>query len=201
MPRKDPGRKAALKSNKRTVDDDLIELASVIAEYQLDNNAYGWFRPSWRDGDNAAKLAMEVGLAVCNIDVMKVYLVEVPHLVNQAARDNVTYERAGQLYNELIQPKINTISAGLFAAALRCLQLKISSSHGGGNVYNELLIQAFLPLDPSPVFDYVLEARCKDAIGTTHHLQGDRNDRQRAAFTIAWKRGLYLAAYSLPPAF
>lgn len=110
------------------------------------------------------------------------------------------YERAGLLYQEFTYPKMNTDAARLLAAGLRCVQLKLANSHGGGAVYNEILIPTFLSLEPGKVEDLVLEARCRDAIGTTHQLQGDKDDRKRQAFTTAWKRGLYLAAYSIRPA-
>src|SRR5215813_6878381 len=53
-------------------DGELAELASVIAEYSLDNNAEGWFKPAWRDGWNAVELAVraaaDYGLPVCSVD-------------------------------------------------------------------------------------------------------------------------------------
>ena len=199
---KDPRRKGKLRSRKPVIDDDLIELASVLAEYQLDNNAYGWFRPLWRNGEWAVALAKHVALDPAVRDGTGLGLEQqAVALIDGAQRNAETYEIAGKLHNEIVQPKINTNTARLLAASLRCLQLKIANSHGGGLVYNEVLIPAFLPIEPSLVEHLVLEFRCNDAIGTTHQLRGDRNDRQRHAFTVAWKRGLYLAAYSLPPAF
>ena len=199
---KDPNRKGKLRPQPRILDDpDLIQLASVLAEYQLDNNAYGWFRPPWRDGEWA------IGLAKAAATVRGVFdgfgsgtEHDVEELIDSAPRDALTYERAGELYRDLVQPKINTDTARLFAAALRCLQLKIANSHGGGAVYNEVLIPAFLPIKASLVEGLVLDFRCNDAIGTSRQLRNDRNDRQRSAFTTAWKRGLYLAAYSIQPA-
>lgn len=85
-------------------------------------------------------------------------------------------------------------------AALRCLQALVAKSDGGGEVYNAILIGPFSTVLPEDVHNLVLEYRCRDSIGTTAELQNDANDRQRRAFSIAWKRGLYHAAYSLPPA-
>ena len=180
-----------------------MELASVIAEYQLDNNAYGWFRPPWRDGRNAIDLARA---AVALFTYLPPNLSEILAILDDAKHDAspsrvATYELAGEMYRQLVQPKIDTHANRLLAAALRCAQIKLANSDGGGHVYNEILIPAFLSIEPALVEDVVLEARCLDSIGTTHHLRGDRNDRQRSAFTTAWKRGLYLAAYAIPRAF
>ena len=192
---------------KPEIDEDLSMLASVIGEFQLDNTAYGWFRPPWRDGLWAVALALGaarapgvadgIGLAA-EQDAAKLldWFIDKSH----KAPDDL-YEQAGSIYSALVQPKINTNTARLLAAALRCLQLKLARSDGGGAVYNEVLIPAFLPLEPKHVASLVLLYRCNDAIGTSHHLKGDHNDRQRQAFRIAWERGLYLAAYSLPPAY
>jgi hypothetical protein len=203
---KDPNRRAKRKAAAKPLDDELIELASVLAEYQLDNNAYGWFRPLWRGGEWATKLPLHVA---CMSEIFdrdtKEELVKATALINGWDRTGLTptlvYETAGKLYQQMVQPKLNTPSAGFIAASMRCLQLLVSNSHGGGAVYNEILIPAFLGIEPDLVENAVLEYRCLDSIGTTHILKGDRNDRQRAAFTTAWRRGLYLAAYSLPPAF
>lgn len=177
-------------------------LASVIGEFQLDNNAYGWFRPPWRDGANAVKLTHAVAQAPGIADGIGLAAErDAAKLLSEPWIDPNLYERAGSIYNALVQPKINTNTARLLAAGLRCMQLKLARSDGGGAVYNEVLIPVFLPLEPKHTASLVLQHRCLDAIGTSHHLKGDRNDRQRQAFRIAWERGLYLAAYSLPPAY
>ena len=205
---KDPKRKAKLRAPRRVKpDEDLMELASVLAEHQLDANAYGWFRPPWRNGEWAIALAKHVAFIIepeeellASIDEM-LLIRSARELLGDAHRNAGTYEAAGRIHSALVQPKINTNTTRLLAAALRCLQLKIANSHGGGHTYNEVLIPAFLPLDTKLVADAVLDFRCNDAIGTSRQLRGDRNDRQRHAFTIAWRRGLFLAAYALPQAF
>jgi hypothetical protein len=116
-------------------------------------------------------------------------------------RTQEAYACLGDVYQTLIQSRVNIPAVRLLAASARCAMLHIANSHGGGIAYNELLIPLFLEIEPALVADLVLEHRCNDSIGTTHHLNRDRNDRQRAAFTIAWRRGLYLAAYSITPAF
>ena len=176
-------------------------LASVLAEYKLDNNAYGWFRAPWRDGINAANLARTAALRLKLID----HANTVTHQCNSLGAMTVhwrlseTYAKLGEWYQRLIADRENTDSARLLAAGARCVQLHIANSHGGGIAYNELLMPVFLGIEPLAVDDLVLEFRCVDAIGVSPRLRGDSFDRQRAAFSIAWKRGLYLAAYSIPP--
>ena len=83
----------------------------------------------------------------------------------------------------------------VFSSHFAVLQAGASS-----NFYNAILIPAFVDADPEQVADDIMEHRCRDSIGTTAVFQGDSNDRQRGAFRTAWLRGLYIAAYSLPPA-
>lgn len=198
----DAARKRQRRAPRRPhVDDELLELARSIAEYQLDNNAYGWFRPAWKNGEWAIALAKAVALGpLCVPEDWHPSYDEIL-LVLDDQRTPQAYERAGQLHSALIQPKVNTNTARLLAASLRCLQALIANSHGGGTVYNEILIPAFLPLDVIAVADSVLYWRCCDALGTPPTLHGDRNDSARAAFSTAWRRGLYLAAYAIRPAF
>jgi hypothetical protein len=201
---KDLSRKAPRRARRPTpIDDDLAELAGVLSEYALDNTAYGWFRPPWRDGAHAVDLACSAAMTLSSASAYPdmANAREVLSLTSSTTHMNssLAYEQAGRLYNGLIQPKINTDPIRFLATALRCFQLKIANSHGGGIAYNEILIAAFLPIEPALVERLVLEYRCRDAIGTTSHLQGDKHDRERSAFSIAWKRGLYFAAYSIRP--
>jgi hypothetical protein len=202
MGAKDPARRSKKKhrSARFTIDNELAQLAEVLAEMQLDNTAYGWFRPPWRNGHNAARLCSIAAFLAWDHHEPESTLVHNARRLIDSPTTADTYEQAGDQYRQLAFPKTgNTFR--LLATGLRCLQIHLANSHGGGVVYNELLIPAFLPIEPSVVDHVVLEWRCVDSIGTTHMLQGDRNDRQRAAFTTAWRRGLYLTAYALPPAF
>jgi hypothetical protein len=184
------GKKGAKRAPRRPKasdeDNELAELASVLAEYSLDNNAGGWFRPAWRNGWNAVELAAKA-IDPCAERAWLEAVCAQPHTSAEA------YWRASEL---LYGGGIGRMTG----AALRCLQVLIANSDGGGEVYNSILVGPFSEELPEDVFDLVLEYRCRDSIGTTAVLQGDNNDRQRRAFSIAWNRGLYLAAYSLPPA-
>ena len=165
----------------------MVELAEVIAEYTLDSNAMNWFRSPWRNGWNAVELAYR---AVVDHDDHN-WLGEVCRL--HAIGDDVYWDAQDRLSSTVTPSK-------MMRAALRCLQILIAKSDGGGEIYNAILLGPFSMVYPESVAHLVLEYRCHDATGVWPALIGDDNDRLRRAFTTAWKRGLYLAAYSLPPA-
>jgi hypothetical protein len=181
-PRKGPRRRP----QKAAVDDELSELAAVIAEYTLDNNAENWFKLPWRNGWNAVELAAR---SAGDDEDPWLLLVCAKRIADQ-----------GAYWNAQDQLSTTVTPSRMLRAALRCLQVLIANSSGGGAVYNAILRGPFEAQDPERVSDLVLEYRCRDSIGTTAVMQGDTNDRLRKAFSIAWGRGLYMAAYSLPPA-
>lgn len=205
---KSPGRKAAKKPAPKLpygIDDDLAKLASVIAEYQLDNNAAGWFRLPWRNGWNAAHLAYALWEQGCpkshdyhvanNADI---------RLAAEAAKRLLATRVAETFEYVLLEDLIEALGPGECAqalrAVLRCIQITIANSSGGGHAFNDVLRSVVEGLPEEDVVDFITEWRCHDAIGTGPQLTGDANDRQRHAFVIAWRKGLYFAAYSLPPA-
>lgn len=172
------------------IDDELHELAAVIAEHQLDNNANGWFLIPWRSGWNAVELANR---AACH-DRGDCELLWLDDVCRNRTTSEDTYWTAQDLLATTTTPNRT------LRAALRCLQVMLAKSDGGGEVYNAILLGVFSAFDPVNVEDLVLEYRCRDSIGVSSRLAGDANDRLRRAFSIAWKRGLYAAAYSLPQA-
>lgn len=187
-PRKGPRRRAAKPTQE---DNELSELTAVLAEYSLDNNAHGWFRMPWRDGWNAVMLAYNAP------SVAKPSAEIADFVVNAYLRR----ETSSWLYHEADTYLHTSTEANRHQrAALRCLQVLIAKSDGGGHVYNDILIPAFLNCEPSWVSEAILNWRCQDSIGVSPMMTGDSNDRLRRAFKIAWDRGLYAAAYSLPPA-
>lgn len=183
-------------------DNELSLLASVLAEHTLDTNAQGWFVLPWRSGRNAIRLAR---MAATHQDVVDwtgldhATSVKILSVIDIEPETIETYERAAILHNALTYPKIDTKTARLLAVALRSLMILIAKSDGGGPVYNELLAPIFYEIPSNIVEDLVMGHRCLDAIGTTHTLRGDAFDKQRGAFRIAWRRGLYHAAYSIKP--
>lgn len=207
---KSPGRKTAKKPPPKAklpygIDDDLAKLASVIAEYQLDNNAHGWFVLPWRNGWNAARLAYEIWEWNCpkaggpgveaNGDTRFAYEFAIKLLETRTA-ETFAYVHLEDLIANLKDSECDR----RLRACLRCIQITIANSSGGGNAYNDVLRPVVEGLSEEDVVDFITEWRCHDAIGTGPQLTGDANDRQRHAFVIAWRKGLYHAAYSLPPA-
>ena len=175
-------------------DHELAELASVLSEYTLDQNAEGWFKQPWNDGWNAVDLIVAVD------DRGDGY----PSATGNWLRGVCDKREMLPRYYEEASDLLITLSGlgrgRILRAGLRCLQVLIANSHGGGGVYNSVLVGPFSELAPEDVEDLVLEYRCRDSIGTTAQLQSDSNDRARRAFSIAWKRGLFKAAYAIKPA-
>lgn len=190
-PRKGPRRRPV----KPIVDDEMAELAAVIAEHKLDNSAENWFRIPWRNGWNAIELAMNANTRVYSTEFNERHAD--PWLVD-VCRDRTTTEDIYWIAQDRLATTITPSS--MKRAALRCLQILLAKSDGGGEVYNAILLGPFSSLLPEHVADLVMEYRCRDSIGVSSTLLGDRNDRLRRAFVTAWSRGLYLAAYSLPAA-
>lgn len=201
--RKPPKRAAA----KPPIDDDLAELVSMLAESKLDDNATGWFQVPWRDGWAAARLGIDCWYAVTT------------NLANTGAataRQVGTWIKARNISPRIYEHAeivLLDASADVFrrgapdarflVAALRCVQLLIANSSGGGHGYNDVLRLAVERVPDSfisMIAPQVKKARCFDAIGVELGLRNDKNDKLRRAFSIAWDRGLYQAAYALPRA-
>lgn len=180
-----------------TLDPELAALASMLAEHEFDEGVKGWLVPPWRDGWNAVRLALEIHLST----TPKSERVWASERLGEIIHDR---ESAPDLYwyaQDVIA--IYHLSQPILTAAYRCFQVRIShNSAGDGSIYNMILTHA--TLDAPHVINYVesrmLEARCRDAIGTTSIMQNDGHDSLRQAFAIAWKRRLYSAAYALKPA-
>ena len=170
----------------------MLELAAVIAEHKFENYAAGWFKLPWRDGWNAVGLAAQAIEDRPNTDDYNDHYHWLRRVVRNRETSNEVYWEAEDRLHQAIDP--------LTRAGLRCLQILIAKSSGGGEVYNSILVTPFAIPPSILVADFVMHHRCVDAIGTTPSLKGDGNDRLRRAFTTAWQRGLYQAAYALPQA-
>ena len=167
---------------ERASDDyELVELTTIIVEHTLDQNAAGWFLLPWRDGWNAVELAFRASGES-----------------DGWLEDVIQHRRANSEIYWISQEK--QPASPMLRLALRCLQVLVANSSGGGEVYNAILVTAFEAAWPETVAPLVLEYRCRDSIGVSAHIAGDENDRLRRAFSTAWKRGLYHAAYALPRA-
>ncbi len=183
---------------RESMDPDLTDLARSIADCQLDKNSKSWFEMPWRDSWNAVSLAATLATAGDRRpddpveDETTEALAFVRAAVAARASDTETYWRADE-YIRLCA------GAPMTVAALRCLQLAMSKSDGGGEVPSVVIRVAYDRLWYSGAHEEaVAEHRCLDAIGTSVELKGDGFDRVRRAFRVAWDRGLYRACYALP---
>lgn len=180
--------------------DDLTHLAEMLDEHRLERNVSGWFTVPWRDGWCAIECAC--GCFTRNFDQ---YNSPREHSIDDLLSNALRARKpSAELYyaaGEFLE-RIDTEEVSPFLyAALRCLQMLISNSSGGGENYNVLLRRAFEKVqEPIELYeDVVLEYRCRDAIGTTAVMQRDAHDDVRRAFAFAWHQGLFHAAYALKP--
>lgn len=195
-PRRKPAGRPAL-------DDDMTELASVLAEHALERSTHGWFQLPWRDGWNAAYLALDGWYQHSNSDealLLKEIAEHVDHWVAARCISPSIYEQADHDLAVTAAAFFNGDRRRYLSSALRCVQLVISNSHGGGATFNEVLRACFDGCRTDWISNIVLRARCRDAIGVDPFEANDEDDRLRRAFKIAWGRGLFHAAYSLPRA-
>lgn len=204
MAKKLAPRKAKKRSpvKQSVVDDDLNTLAEVLDEYRLSNSVENWFSIPWRDGWRAIELAFVLGQG-CGLTEVERFLRET--IRRRSSQTEVYYESA-----ELIQhcsTSFRSPSRYMYAA-LRCLQVLCSNSSGGGEVYNIILRRAIDTHDEheagmtlDQVEAVVTKYRCFDALGLDDSsIKSSLFAKSIKAFEIAWKRGLYNAAYAIRPA-
>lgn len=177
------------------LDQELELIARVLDEYRLDNNVEGWFSLPWRNGWCAVALAYQLWSANvderCCLDALAVDFV-------RDALDRL--DATSEAYNQATQLITDGIGDRLLNAAVRCLQVHISNSSGGGWVFNDILKSAIRDTTPDHLHEeLVMNHRCVDAIGSAPMPKNDGFDHRRAAFVFAWRRGLYHAAYSIQP--
>lgn len=194
----------------KVIDDDLAELASILDERRLENNAAGWFTLPWRNGWNAVSFGLEAWARpprdhyIPQLD-QEIRTALADWIINQCVSPSI-YQQADEYIALLIarlfanSRAFSDDNSHLLLGALRCTQILIANSSGGGMVYNDVLKRAIeRSTIGTDLFEPdIIEARCMDAIGVGAQMARDHNDRLRRAFIIAWQRGLYLTAYALP---
>jgi hypothetical protein len=182
------------------VDAELLDLARVLDEHRLDTNAAGWLKLPWKNGWNAISLAWEIVLS--GNDSWR-WRTDGRDL---SAREMIT-RLAGEPASHLTRRTYYAIddrlanlewsrSAPAMRAVLRCTQLLLSNSHGGGAVYNDVLATISGSFSEAQMLVHRFND-VADLIGNepiTHEIEKLRN-----VFNIAWRRGLYHAAYALKP--
>lgn len=214
---KPQGRKPPRRKPTRTkIDAELAELASVLDENYLESDLDGWFTLPWRNGWNAIRLALSDfewlsrnrhGAPLAIPATLRHRVVTLTKWCISEELWTGAHAEAEAIQAEAISEWFTTSEAAYvsLAAAARCLQLQVANSSGGGHVFNILLRRAFEGRDREGEGQglsdvYSLEARIMahrraDAVG---ELKPDgSNARQIGAFDIAWRRGLYHAAYSI----
>lgn len=167
----------------------------ALDERRLDKNAEGWFSVPWRDGWNAVSLGHA---AYFLLDY------RAPSTVSSVAADLglwLSERRTDAFAYWNIDDAIAEVGRAslMLRAALRCMQIVIARSDGGGEVYNAILRPAFDSYTPEAIESVIEPIRCLDALGfgspgATHP---ESYERRKKAFQIAWRRGLYRAAYAL----
>lgn len=169
---------------------ELAELVELLFEHKLDGNAANWLTLPWRSGWNAIGLALDVaGRSVTwgkQTNWLNLLLEGMP--VEPAA-----YLIADEYLLEVCR---NGYHEQAIRVALRCLQMMIARSDGAGHNYNHAL-QSVVGAISS---EQMIKWRAFDALNYDHRTPiTPAVERGRRAFTIAWRRGLFHAAYALPP--
>lgn len=179
-------------------DADIAELWEVLQEQRP-------FTPwvPWRSGANAAGLALEASRYYFEFHTLHAHagIQAIDFLVNldYALPTTETYHRLQDLLTEL-QERHNEIGFKLIQIALRCAQLQIANSSGGGHGFNSLLLD--IDWTALPILDYqelIRRWRCKDAVGRwpNEKIPNKATERIRRAFLTAWDRGMYTVAYAV----
>ncbi len=206
----DPSRKSKRKPQPRVeIDDDLAELASVLDGNRHKANIDGWLSVPWRSGWCAARLPLDLWDAIpFSLKRGDVVATGLRRAIMDREKISKTYQQADNFRSDAAELFVRGCHySPLLMATARCIQIEIANSGGGGHIFNDALTNALRTLQAKNLIGddtivniekIVTEVRCQDAIGTTAQLQNDRFDRERRAFAIAWKRGLYQAAYSIP---
>lgn len=175
------------------LDADLTELALALDTGRREQDPEEWFKLPWRDGRNAMDLALDVAISLSHAPDKKRYLNEVRQTLKAPPAPH-SYEVAEETLLQLLEYDEPSSWRLAVRAAIRCRQLWLSTSHGGGHGYNAVLSMLATFMTPEQMLGY----RCKDAIGVYPYLCNDMDDNLRRAFAIAWNRGLFQTAYSLP---
>lgn len=190
MGEKQRSRKAPKRKPPKEIDEpDMRELLAVLYESKADYNVAGWLSVPWRDGWNAAQLALNIARDSGATDFASVE--GIWKLLRDYWMNNTRTARVYADLEELLHEiRWTTLTPALRSAA-RCMQLVIANSDGGGQVENVILEHIVTGLHEK----LVTECRLVDAVG---HDISPVGERRRQAFLTAWRNGLYRVAYAIP---
>lgn len=188
MGEKQKSRKAAKRRPPKEIDEpDMRELLAVLFESKADYNVAGWLSVPWRDGWNAARLALNIALGSSEFS----RIAPMHNIVDLMWVEGTRNARAYAELEELLREIRWSAATPALRAAMRCMQVVIANSDGGGHVENAIL--------DGVVFgeheQLMLDARRVDAVG---HDISPVGERRRQAFITAWRKGLYKVAYAIP---
>lgn len=184
--RKGPKRK---QPTREQLDDDLADLISLIDEHRNDQGVRGWLSIPWRDGWNAAEVALEIA-RVPHEYLDRLHDVQRILVGNQ--RDMIAYEKL-----EETMRLIRASGMWELQAAIRIMQVVIARSDGGGAVPN-VILERVISAEHETVMRH---HRMRDALNIRSRAFGlgtPEAVRLTKAFHTAWSRGLYRVAYALP---
>lgn len=192
--RKPPKRPRPKTTPPPQIDADLAELALALDDGKHATSTH-WQQVPWHYGANAVRLAFNAAMRLNDkLEANASARLKALGVLVSGSRGPGSYE-SGEMILEILSetPEPPALNIAI-RATVRCWQLLVSHSDSGGHGYNAVLQRLAEHLLPSEVLHW----RCKDAIGVFPALLNNVDDKLRRAFTIAWGRGLYRAAYSLP---
>lgn len=188
MGEKQKSRKAAKRKPPREIDEpDMRELLAVLFESKADYNVTGWLSVPWRDGWNAARLALNITRTAREFERIEPVFAYVDGIWISGARSPAAYNEL----QEILYTMPWSHASPPLRAAMRCMQVVIANSDGGGHVENAILDNIVWGEHD----ELMLDARRIDAVG---HDISPVGERRRQAFITAWRKGLYKVAYAIP---
>lgn len=188
MGAKQPGRKGPRRKPAKEQDDpDLRELIAVLVEAKAEYDVPGWLSVPWRNGWNAARLALNITTEAPEFERIEPFYKFVESMHTIGDRSPSAYAHLEELLREIRWSH----ATPAMRVAMRCMQVVIANSDGGGQVENALLESIVTGQHEG----LMLEARRIDAVG---HDISPVGERRRQAFLIAWRKGLYRVAYAIP---
>jgi hypothetical protein len=167
----------------------------LLDEHRLDRNADGWLTLPWRNGWCASELAFMVAHRITNHATPG--LEPSPfNLLRKIIRARAAHREVYYVLDEALLTIRWTDATPAMRASMRCVQVLVANSDGGGHVYNAILG----PIAASITEEDIITWRCADAIGVHPSEPATPEiERRRRLFATAWRRGLFHLAYAIQP--
>lgn len=175
-----------------------LDVFALLAEDVEPHAPEGWFKLPWRDGRQAVGLVTDLIQRAAS-GLYGTPLAIAGDVTRLHPDDPDLYWRCEELRDDVDRAGFSTSFASLLLMRLRMLQLLASNSHGGGHGYNTVLLRDWHRLAPEHVDcarQFVWVRRQLDALGVDGSL-ANVSPRRQQAFAVAWRDGLFRAAYAL----